>query len=163
MRRTTLLLAAIVATILLSSGVAFSQSTPTGNFDASTAPHDRCLPSTSASTSELPPTARADRELTVMTRNLYLGADLDPVVAAASTGNPSALIQAVSATWANVVATSFPERAKVLADEIEGSEPLLVGLQEVSLYRTGPPTASRAPRRRRPTKNTTTWISCCRS
>jgi hypothetical protein len=103
------------------------------------APPDRCLPSTSASTSELPPAARADRELTVMTRNLYLGADLDPVVAAASTGNPAALIQAVSDTWANVVATDFHERADALAVEIEESEPLLVGLQEVSLYRTGAP------------------------
>jgi endonuclease/exonuclease/phosphatase family metal-dependent hydrolase len=74
-----------------------------------------------------------------MTRNLYLGADLDPVVAAASTGDPLALIQAVSATWANVVATDFPERVDALADEIEESKPLLVGLQEVSLYRTGPP------------------------
>ena len=138
MRRTTLILAAIVATILLASGVAFSQSNPTGNFDASTAPHDRCLPSTSASTSELPPVARADRELTVMTRNLYLGADLDPVVAAAQSGNPSAIIGAVSAAWANIKATNFRERADALADEIEESQPQLVGLQEVSLYHTGP-------------------------
>jgi endonuclease/exonuclease/phosphatase family metal-dependent hydrolase len=37
------------------------------------------------------------------------------------------------------MATNFPERARALALEISEAEPDLVGLQEVSLYRTGEP------------------------
>ena len=70
-----------------------------------------------------------------MTRNLYLGANLDPVIAAASTGGD--VFKAVSDAWATIVGTDFNSRAEALADEIEASEPMLVGLQEVTLYRTG--------------------------
>jgi endonuclease/exonuclease/phosphatase family metal-dependent hydrolase len=77
--------------------------------------------------------------ITVMTRNLYLGANLDQAIAAIFSGDPDAISQAATATWASVMATNFPERAEVLADEIAHSQPQLVGLQEVSLYRTGPP------------------------
>jgi endonuclease/exonuclease/phosphatase family metal-dependent hydrolase len=73
-----------------------------------------------------------------MTRNLYLGADMESVVRAACTGDPSALVNAASIAWATVVKTNFPARAEALAREIEQAQPLLVGLQEVSLYRTGP-------------------------
>ena len=75
----------------------------------------------------------------VMTRNLYLGADLSPVFEAAAKGDGPGIVQATTTAWQNVKATNFPERAGALADEIEHSEPLLVGLQEVSLFRTGPP------------------------
>lgn len=80
----------------------------------------------------------APRKITVMTRNLYLGADMEPVVRAARTGDRTALIDAASIAWATVVKTNFPARAEALAREIEQARPLLVGLQEVSLYRTGP-------------------------
>jgi endonuclease/exonuclease/phosphatase family metal-dependent hydrolase len=73
-----------------------------------------------------------------MTRNLYLGADMESVVRAARTDDPSALVNAASIAWATVVKTDFPARAEALAREIEQAQPLLVGLQEVSLYRTGP-------------------------
>ena len=73
-----------------------------------------------------------------MTRNLYLGADLSPVVEAAGKGDGPGIVQATTSAWATVKATNFSERAGALADEIERSDPLLVGLQEVSLYRTGP-------------------------
>jgi endonuclease/exonuclease/phosphatase family metal-dependent hydrolase len=73
-----------------------------------------------------------------MTRNLYLGADMESVVRAACTGDLSALVNAASIAWATVVKTDFPARAEALAREIEQAQPLLVGLQEVSLYRTGP-------------------------
>jgi Endonuclease/Exonuclease/phosphatase family len=79
------------------------------------------------------------QHITIMTRNLYLGADLDQAIAAIFSGNPEIITDAATATWASVVATNFPERAEVLADEIAHSQPHLVGLQEVSLYRTGPP------------------------
>jgi endonuclease/exonuclease/phosphatase family metal-dependent hydrolase len=77
-------------------------------------------------------------KITVMTWNLYLGADMGPLALAARTGDRSALVNAASVAWATVVKTDFPTRAKALAREIEQAQPLLVGLQEVSLYRTGP-------------------------
>jgi hypothetical protein len=90
--------------------------------------------------SEVDPSAgQAARAVTVMTRNLYLGADLSPVLGALSTGDPSAIINAASTAWAGVLSTNFPERAEALADEIAHAQPLLVGLQEVSLFRTGAP------------------------
>jgi hypothetical protein len=73
-----------------------------------------------------------------MTRNLYLGADMEPLARAARTGDPSALVNAGSVAWAAIVKTDFPARAEPLAHEIEHARPLLIGLQEVSLYRTGP-------------------------
>jgi endonuclease/exonuclease/phosphatase family metal-dependent hydrolase len=71
-----------------------------------------------------------------MTRNLYLGADLTPVLAATS---PQGLVAAVTAVWANVQATNFPERAEALADEIAEGDPHLVGLQEAVLWRSQTP------------------------
>src|SRR5262245_32389064 len=88
---------------------------------------------------EAPSRDRADRAVTVMTRNLYVGADLSPVAAALASGSPSAIINAASTIWAGVLSTNFPERAEALADEIAHAHPLLVGLQEVSLFRTGAP------------------------
>jgi hypothetical protein len=80
-----------------------------------------------------------ERAVTVMTRNLYVGADLSPLSGAIATGNPATIIGAVSTFWAGVQGTNFPQRARALADEIAHAEPLLVGLQEVSLFRTGAP------------------------
>ncbi|WP_338932449.1 endonuclease/exonuclease/phosphatase family protein [Streptomyces netropsis] len=80
--------------------------------------------------------AEGHAPLRVITRNLYLGADLAPVLAA---GNPQALVAAVTAVYANVQATNFPERAKALADEIADSDPHLVGLQEAVLWRSQTP------------------------
>jgi hypothetical protein len=86
------------------------------------------------------------QHITVMTRNLYLGANLDQAIAAIFSGDQAAITDAATATWASVMATNFPERAGVLADELAHSQPQLVGLQEVSLYRTGPPdTFSESP------------------
>ncbi|MBT2449756.1 endonuclease/exonuclease/phosphatase family protein [Streptomyces sp. ISL-43] len=80
--------------------------------------------------------AQPPAPLRVMTRNLYLGADLAPVLAATS---PQALVAAVTAVYANVQATNFPERAEALADEIADSDPHLVGLQEAVLWRSQTP------------------------
>lgn len=92
---------------------------------------DRCVPSASG----LEPV----KGLTVMSRNLYAGTELEPVIGAVSTGDPTAIVTAVSQAWANVGATNFPERAEALADEIEAAQPHLIGLQEVALFRTGVP------------------------
>jgi hypothetical protein len=74
--------------------------------------------------------------LKVLTRNLYFGADLQPVFQAVSFPD---LLTKVAQAFAMVQATDFPERAKVLAGEIAEADPHLVGLQEVTIWRTGTP------------------------
>ncbi len=68
------------------------------------------------------------QELTVMTRNLYLGADLAPVQNAKTAED---FLAAAQAALAQIAANNFPERAQALAAEIAEKQPHLVGLQEV--------------------------------
>lgn len=82
------------------------------------------------------PLAGGTKQVTVMSRNLYLGADLMPIVA---TTRPEDFVVAVTDAWLMVQANDFRLRAKALADEIAGARPALVGLQEVYTWRTGAP------------------------
>ena len=86
----------------------------------------------------LPASAEAEnkRSLAVMTYNLYFGADLGPVVAAAQVGLPD-FIAAASQAWVEAHNTDFPGRMEAVADLIADTEPHLVGLQEVAEWRTG--------------------------
>jgi len=77
-----------------------------------------------------------DRQVTVMTRNLYLGTDLNPIFGAPS---QLALLKAVGAGWTQVQSNDFPARANAVAGEIAATKPDLVGLQEAMLYRTQVP------------------------
>ena len=82
-------------------------------------------------------------QVTVMSRNVYLGADVDPLITAlleVEAGVPGAadtLPALADAAWAEVKATDFPARAKVIAGEIAGQQADVVGLQEAALWRTG--------------------------
>lgn len=71
----------------------------------------------------------------VMTRNMYVGTDLDPVIAAVAESPEQVPLLAAQA-WGNMLATQFAERAAAMADEIKRNRPHLIGLQEVSLIRT---------------------------
>ncbi len=70
--------------------------------------------------------------VTVLTRNLYIGADVDIVLGAQ---DPSEVPLLAAEAFAQMQATNFPERAEALADEIAKTKPHLIGLQEVSLIR----------------------------
>jgi endonuclease/exonuclease/phosphatase family metal-dependent hydrolase len=79
---------------------------------------------------------RAPLTLRVMTRNLYLGANLDAIVKAKSSAEA---FSAVERGWAQVQANDFPLRAKAIAREIAATRPDFVGFQELTLYRTQAP------------------------
>lgn len=84
----------------------------------------------------------ASTPTTVMTRNVYLGVDIQrPLVATAGKTGLDALVALGNS---NVVTrdivdqTDFPRRSELLAAEIARVRPDLVGLQEVALWRSGP-------------------------
>jgi endonuclease/exonuclease/phosphatase family metal-dependent hydrolase len=76
---------------------------------------------------------KGKRDLTVMTRNLYLGSSLGPALEAST---PEAFVEAVARIYATVQYTNFPQRAEAIADEIEAEAPDLIGLQEVTKWTT---------------------------
>ncbi len=86
--------------------------------------------------------ANETTQVAVMSRNVYLGADVDPLITAllgveAGLVPPSVIPPLADAAWAEVIATDFPARAKVIAGEIAGQQADVVGLQEAALWRTG--------------------------
>jgi endonuclease/exonuclease/phosphatase family metal-dependent hydrolase len=81
------------------------------------------------------PPGHAQRQVKVATYNLYLGADLTPLFSASS---PQELVQRAGQIYANVVRTDFPSRAEAIARLLAADPPDVAGLQEVSLWETGP-------------------------
>ncbi len=87
------------------------------------------------------------KPITVMTRNIYLGADIQRPIKAADTAQRSgasptevvfALAKATHVTREIVDVTDFAVRSELLAAEIADEKPDVVGLQEVALWRSGP-------------------------
>jgi len=66
----------------------------------------------------------------VMTRNIYIGADVDIVLEAE---DPNDIPVLVAQAYATLEGTDFTHRATMLADEIAKTEPHLIGLQEVTM------------------------------
>ncbi len=79
--------------------------------------------------------AAGDREVTVMTRNVYHGVDaeLNAVIA-----DPANLLTRVSDVYLGYHTRIFPARAQALADEIAATRPDLIGLQEAVKVRVDP-------------------------
>jgi hypothetical protein len=72
-----------------------------------------------------------DSTLSVMTWNIYLGADLTPIFTAA----PEQLPQSVTEVFRQFLATNFPRRARAIAYQIYLKEPDIIGLQEAELWK----------------------------
>lgn len=74
------------------------------------------------------PVAAQATNAAVMTRNVYIGADLS---AAFDVEDLSEIPAAAGVVLANILASNFPARAELLAQEIARNQPHVVGLQEV--------------------------------
>ena len=72
--------------------------------------------------------AATAEEHTVMTRNLYLGAEIQSLVYAETLEE---FLKGAQEALAKIAATNFPARAEALAAEIIEKKPHLIGLQEV--------------------------------
>ncbi len=88
------------------------------------------------------PAAKGGPKITVMTRNLFLGADLSPAIGAPDLATA---VDGAGTIWNEMQSTKFAERAVPLAREIKRSKADLVGLQEVALWRTQTPSDLGAP------------------
>jgi len=86
--------------------------------------------------------AAGKRKITVMTRNVFLGADLAPAIGASSI--PQA-IDGAGVIWNELQSTRFRDRAVPLARELKRSKADLIGLQEVALWRKQVPSDGGAP------------------
>jgi endonuclease/exonuclease/phosphatase family metal-dependent hydrolase len=73
------------------------------------------------------------KPLTVMSRNLYLGGDIGPVLGAGF-DNLEKLAEAAEGVWAEVQGNDFAERAVALVDEIQAARPDVIGLQELAEF-----------------------------
>lgn len=78
----------------------------------------------------------AEREggmpITAMTQNVYVGADLDKVIAALVTPDPGDDLPALMNAIEVLRNTDFPTRATAIAQQISEVQPQVIGLQEVS-------------------------------
>jgi endonuclease/exonuclease/phosphatase family metal-dependent hydrolase len=71
-------------------------------------------------------------EVRVLTRNLYVGTDVDAVIGALQTPDPADDLPALVTAIETLSRTDFPSRAAAMAAEIARARPHVVGLQEVS-------------------------------
>jgi endonuclease/exonuclease/phosphatase family metal-dependent hydrolase len=86
-----------------------------------------CVPATSSAGTN-------SRDIKVMTRNLYLGADLIPL---ATQPDRPTFEQAAAERFRTVLRNDFATRAKAIAQEIRRTKPDLIGLQEAARWLRG--------------------------
>lgn len=73
--------------------------------------------------------------VTAASYNLYLGADLTPILQASSQAE---LVQRSGEAYQHMVRVDFPSRAQAIARQLARQRPDVVGLQEVSTWERGP-------------------------
>jgi hypothetical protein len=71
-------------------------------------------------------------EIVALSRNMYIGANVDAVIVALANGDPADDLPALFSAIANLQSTDFPSRARAMAEEIVRLKPHFVGLQEAS-------------------------------
>jgi endonuclease/exonuclease/phosphatase family metal-dependent hydrolase len=71
------------------------------------------------------------RRISALSRNLYIGFNVDETIAALATGDPEVIQDAITAAIQTLSATDFPTRAGAMADEVARLKPDFLGLQEV--------------------------------
>lgn len=89
------------------------------------------------------PPVGPDRQLSVMSRNVYFGADLDPVLDGAQVPDDPetaenetllAVLAGATTAYLEAAASDFGFRAAAIADEIAATRPALVGVQESTVW-----------------------------
>jgi endonuclease/exonuclease/phosphatase family metal-dependent hydrolase len=124
MRRIAILLAAIVAGVLVATGVGLAASSSGIQQQTSSKPEDPSIK--------------------VMTRNVYHGVNAELADAAAAPTQAQFFVKA-AAVFNGYHQRNFPERAALLAEEIRDTHPDVVGLQEAVMVRTDTPADGPAP------------------
>lgn len=71
--------------------------------------------------------------VSVMSQNMYVGADVDAVIGALATPDPNDDLPALLGAIQTLSLTDYPSRAKAFARTIDHERPNIVGLQEVSV------------------------------
>lgn len=71
--------------------------------------------------------------LTVMSRNVYLGGDIGPVLGVGF-GDLKRLSDVAAGVWGEIQGNDFSERAVALVDEIAEKSPDIVGIQELARF-----------------------------
>lgn len=94
-------------------------------------PGDRLTPAVAATTEDGPAELRGAARLTFLSRNLYIGTDLDVVVQALASPSPTDNLPALLDAIGDLQVTAWPARVNAIADEIARERPHAVGLQEV--------------------------------
>jgi endonuclease/exonuclease/phosphatase family metal-dependent hydrolase len=120
MRRIAILLAAIVVGVLVSTGVGLAAS--------------------SSGSQQQTSSNKEGPSVSVMTRNVYHGVNAELADAAAAQ-SPQEFFVKATAVFNGYHQRNFPERAALLAAEIEETQPDVVGLQEAVMVRTDTPPA----------------------
>jgi len=90
------------------------------------------LPASALAVDAASPAVVSNGGITLMTRNLYVGAAFDPLLNAST---PNDIPERVAQVYATILSSQFPCRAEAIADEIVQNQPDLVGLQEAELLR----------------------------
>src|SRR6478735_10888629 len=96
----------------------------------------------SATSANAAGSGRDDKQLTVMTQNLYLGSPLTPALTATT---PAQFVAAVAQIYGTAVFTNFPKRAEAIADTVATEQPDIIGLQEVTKWIAQPLVAGANP------------------